>query len=71
VTESIEDTRHVIHPSRNKKPVSDQGAPEFISRKSMLQFFNLKSKIAQSIDAFLGRAKASLGSEFMAFRVLL
>ena len=35
VTESIQDTRHVIHPSRNKKPVSDKGAPEFISRKSI------------------------------------
>jgi len=45
VTESIQDTRHVIHPWRNQKRVSDKQAPEFISRKSMLQFFNLKSKI--------------------------
>ncbi|MEG5032516.1 hypothetical protein [Microcoleus sp. AT3-D2] len=27
VTESIKDTRHVIHPSRNKKPVSDETCP--------------------------------------------
>jgi len=37
VTESIQDTRHVIHPWRNQKRVSDKQAPEFISRKSMLQ----------------------------------
>ena len=27
MTESIQDTRHVIHPSRNKKPVSEKLAP--------------------------------------------
>jgi len=30
VTESIQDTSPRIDPSRNKKPVSDKGAPEFI-----------------------------------------
>ena len=41
-----QDTSPRIHPSRNKKPVSDKGAPEFISRKSMLQsqISNLKSR---------------------------
>jgi hypothetical protein len=30
LTESIQDTSPRIHPSRNKKFVSDKGAPEFI-----------------------------------------
>ncbi|MEG3835693.1 MULTISPECIES: hypothetical protein [unclassified Microcoleus] len=38
LTESIQDTRHVIHPSRNKKPVSDETCPPNLSRAS--QCFN-------------------------------
>ncbi|MEG5033918.1 hypothetical protein [Microcoleus sp. AT3-D2] len=30
LTDSIQDTSPRIHPSRNKKPVSDKGTPEFI-----------------------------------------
>ena len=45
MTESIQDTSPRIHPSRNKKPVSDETCPPNLSVGSMLQFFNLKSKI--------------------------
>ncbi|MEG4422662.1 MULTISPECIES: hypothetical protein [unclassified Microcoleus] len=34
LTESIQDTRHVIHPSRNKKPVSDETCRTYLSRAS-------------------------------------
>jgi len=43
LTESIQDTRHVIHPWRKKKPVSDETCRTYLSRAS--QSFNLKSKI--------------------------
>jgi hypothetical protein len=45
LTESIQDTSPRIHPWRNKKPVSDETCPPNFSVGSMLQFFNLKSKI--------------------------
>jgi hypothetical protein len=45
LTESIQDTSPRIHPWRNKKPVSDETCPPNLSVGSMLQFFNLKSKI--------------------------
>jgi hypothetical protein len=49
MTESIQDTSPRIHPSRNKKPVSDRGAPEFVRgvNASILksQMSILKSKI--------------------------
>ncbi|NQE38016.1 hypothetical protein E5S67_05798 [Microcoleus sp. IPMA8] len=44
LTESIQDTSPRIHPSRNKKPVSDKGASEFI-RGVNASIENLKSKI--------------------------
>jgi len=57
LTESIQDTRHVIHSNAQtqdpeiQKPVSNTQAPGFISRKSMLQSFNLKSQISnRAID---------------------
>ncbi|MEG4446047.1 YjbQ family protein [Microcoleus sp. AT9_B5] len=43
MTETIQDTRHAIDRSRNKKPVSDDTCRTYLSRAS--QFFNLKSKI--------------------------
>jgi len=43
LTESIHDTRHVIHPSRNKKPVSEKLA-ERISL-AQVNASILKSKI--------------------------
>ncbi|MEG4273209.1 MULTISPECIES: hypothetical protein [unclassified Microcoleus] len=36
----IQDTRHAIHPSRNKKPVSDETCRTYLSRAS--QCFNSK-----------------------------
>ena len=45
LTESIQDTSPRIHPSTNKKPVSDETCPPNLSVGLMLQFFNLKSKI--------------------------
>ena len=47
LTESIQDTSPRIHPSRNKKPVSDETCPPILSVRSMLQskISNLKSKI--------------------------
>jgi len=38
VTESIQDTRHVIHPWRNQKRVSDEACRTYLSRAS--QCFN-------------------------------
>jgi len=37
LTESIQDTSPRIHPSRNKKPVSDETCPPHLSVGSMLQ----------------------------------
>jgi hypothetical protein len=37
MTESIQDTSPRIHPSRNKKPVSDETCPPNLSVGSMLQ----------------------------------
>src|SRR4028119_1527379 len=50
LTESIQDTSPRIHSfadsrPRNKKPVSDETCPPNLSLGSMLQLFNLKSKI--------------------------
>ena len=42
LTESIQDTSPRIHPSRNKKPVSEKLAPRIYPWR---QCFNLKSKI--------------------------
>ncbi|MEG4504097.1 hypothetical protein QUA81_13790 [Microcoleus sp. F6_B4] len=63
LTETIQDTRHALDRSRNKKPVSDDTCRTYLSRAS--QFFNLKSQISN----LKSRNRLTIGSTRQLFGI--